>query len=389
MKSSKLKVLQVGKFFHPDKGGIESTTKAIFDEFTSAGDINDVLCFQRSKTSSKVNFGNSFVLKCGTFFQVASTPISIKFLFWFYKIRNDYDVVHIHVPNPFATIALFLFPVKGKVVVHWHSDILTHKFLHMLLGFFERSMLKKADLILATTPVYKNESPLLKKHKDKVEVLSSSTAESKFKVFPKRVEEIRNMYQHKKIIFSLGRFIYYKGFEYLIQAAKHLPDDYVILIGGGGPLKAKYQELINELNIQHKVHLVLEISQEDVGNYFSACDVFCMPSCEKTEAFGLVLVEAMIFSKPIVATNIPGSGVSWVNAHNVTGINVEVKNPEALANGILQIFGGDYNYYSRNSRERFEQHFSDEEMISRLRNYYYQLINVTPTVVNQLSRKVV
>ncbi|HEX8332425.1 MAG TPA: glycosyltransferase [Segetibacter sp.] len=389
MTSQVLKILQVGKFFYPDKGGIESTTKAIFDEFSEKGDASDVLCFQRSKTSSKVNYGDSFVLKSGTLFQIASTPISFKFFYWFFKIRNDYDIVHIHVPNPLAAIALFLFPVKGKVVIHWHSDILTHKFLYFFLSFFEHLMLKKADVILATSPVCKKESPVLRKFTNKVKVLSSSTSESKFPVKAERIVEIKERYNNKKIIFSLGRFIYYKGFEYLIEAAKYLPDDFIILIGGGGPLKDKYQEIISELNLQNKVFLVLEISQGDVGNYYSACDVYCLPSCEKTEAFGLVLVEAMMFSKPLVATNIPGSGVSWVNEHNLSGINVEPKNPRDLAKGIMEIFSGDYDSYSRNSRKRFEENFSDEEMLSRLRNYYLQLVDVSTPIIKHLTRKAI
>jgi rhamnosyl/mannosyltransferase len=250
-------------------------------------------------------------------------------------------------------------------------------------------MLKRADAILVTTPVYKKESPLLQDFADKVKVLSSSTSEYKFPVDTKKVQLVREKFPGKKIVFSLGRFIYYKGFEYLIEAAKYLPDDYVILIGGGGPLKDTYQRLIEEMNLQSKVFLVLEIKQEDLGNYYSACDVYCLSSCEKTEAFGLVLVEAMMFAKPVVATNIPGSGVPWVNAHQVTGVNVEIKNARAIAEGILQIFSGDYEAYSRNSRARFEQNFSDREMVQKLRNYYLQLLDFTPAVISQLSRKAI
>ncbi|MEJ7682672.1 MAG: hypothetical protein WKG06_33410 [Segetibacter sp.] len=136
MKSHEYKVLQVGKFFYPDRGGIESTTKFIFDHFIHDENINDVICFKRGKGSQKIYFGKSFVLKCGTAFQVASTPISFKFFYWFRKLRNNYDIVHIHSPNPLAAIALFLFPVRGKVLLHWHSDILTHKFLYLFLSFF-------------------------------------------------------------------------------------------------------------------------------------------------------------------------------------------------------------------------------------------------------------
>lgn len=390
MKAENYKVLQVGKFFYPDKGGIESTTKFIFDHFVNDQNVNDVLCFKRGKRSQKIHFGKSLVLKCGTSFQLASTPISFKFFYWFRKLRNNYDIIHIHSPNPLAAVALFLFPVKGKVLLHWHSDILTHKFLYLFYRFFEKHLLKRADLILGTSPVYVQHSPFINKYDYKANYISSSTEDTNFTVDEERVQEIKNEYDGRKIIFSLGRFIYYKGFEYLIEAAKYLPDDFVILIGGAGPMKEKYVALIKQLNLYNKIFLLSDISQQDLGNYYKACDVFCLPSTEKTEAFGLVLVEAMVFGKPIIATNIPGSGTSWVNVNNVTGINVEPKNSKALAEGILKIMEpANYKTFSINARHRYEEKFTNAKFNEKLEKYYLQLIEPSTALIKQLKRKVI
>lgn len=390
MKSQEYKVLQIGKFFYPDKGGIESTTKFIFDHFIHDENVNDVLCFKRGKGSQKVYYGKSFVLKCGTAFEVASTPISFKFFYWFRKLRNEYDILHIHSPNPLAAIALYLFPVKGKVLLHWHSDILTHKFLYLFYRPFEKYLLKRADLILGTSPVYVQHSPFINKFDHKANYISSSTEDTNFEIDDERVQEIKNEYDNRKIIFALGRFIYYKGFEYLIEAAKYLPDDFVILIGGAGPMKEKYVALIKDYNLYNKIYLVSDISQKDLGNYYKACDVFCLPSTEKTEAFGLVLVEAMVFGKPILATNIPGSGTSWVNLNNVTGINVEPKNAKALAEGILKIMeDGNYKTYSVNARNRYEEKFTNKKFINKLKNYYSEITETKAALIKQLNRKVI
>src|SRR4051812_32282720 len=206
MKSQEYKVLQVGKFFYPDKGGIESTTKFIFDHFLQDENVNDVLCFKRGKGSQKIYYGKSFVLKCGTAFEVASTPVSFKFLYWFRKLRNNYDIIHIHSPNPLAAIALYLFPANGKVLLHWHSDILTHKFLYFLFRPFEKHLLKRADLILGTSPVYVQHSPFINKYDYKANYISSSTEDNNFQVDEERVKEIKNEYDNRKIIFALGRF---------------------------------------------------------------------------------------------------------------------------------------------------------------------------------------
>lgn len=390
MKLQEYRVLQVGKFFYPDKGGIESTTKFIFDHFVHDENVNDVICFKRGKGSQKIYYGKSFVLKCGTAFHVASTPISFKFFYWFRKLRNNYDIIHIHSPNPLAAVALFLFPPKGKVLLHWHSDILTHKFLYFFFRSFENHLLKRADLILGTSPVYVQHSPSISRYDFKANYISSSTSESNFEVNEERVNEIKDEYDGRKIIFALGRFIYYKGFEYLIEAAKYLSDDFVILIGGAGPMKEKYVALIKEYNLYNKVYLISDISQNELGNYYKACDVFCLPSTEKTEAFGLVLVEAMVFGKPVLATNIAGSGTSWVNVNNVTGINVEPKNSKALAEGVLKIMEeGNYKRFCINSRKRYEEKFTNTKFIDKLIMYYIQLIEPATAVIKQLNRKVI
>ena len=110
-----------------------------------------------------------------------------------------------------------------------------------------------------------------------------------------------------------------------------------------------------------RVFIIQDVTQEDIGNYFEACDVFCLPSCQKTEAFGIVLVEAMLFGKPIVSTAVPGSGITWVNANGITGFNVEPKNGLALAQAITSIVeDGLEKTFGENGRQRFkivENHF--------------------------------
>ena len=105
------------------------------------------------------------------------------------------------------------------------------------------------------------------------------------------------------MIFSLGRLVPYKGFEYLIDAAKDLPDDFVILIGGNGSLKKDLESRIIYNNLTDKVKLLGFLEERDMYSYFKAADLFCLSSIEKTEAFAIVQLEAMAFSKPIVATN--------------------------------------------------------------------------------------
>jgi rhamnosyl/mannosyltransferase len=188
----------------------------------------------------------------------------------------------------------------------------------------------------------------------------------------KKVLEIKERYNGKKIVFSLGRLVSYKGFKYLVDAAKYLSDDYIILIGGDGNLKKELQEQIIKSRLSEKVKLLGRVSDDDLPNYYGACDVYCLSSIHKTEAFAIVQIEAMSCGKPVVATKIPGSGVSWVNADGESGLNVESENSKALAEAIYKILGDteQYQKYSTGARERFTQLFKKENMIDSVLNYY-------------------
>ena len=186
---------------------------------------------------------------------------------------------------------------------------------------------------------------------------------------------LREEYKGKKIIFSLGRLVSYKGYKYLIDSARHLDDSYVILIGGGGPLKTPLREQIENSGLQDKVKLLGFLSDAEVSAYFGACDLFCMSSVYATEAFGIVQIEAMSAGKPVVATKIPGSGVSWVNAHKESGLNVEPKDSEALADAFMHILESedDYQHFAEQAQQRYWTMFTKSKMIEKCVEIYKSL----------------
>ena len=146
----------------------------------------------------------------------------------------------------------------------------------------------------------------------------------------------------------------------------------VILIGGTGALEHELRREIEELGLQGKVSLLGRVSEEDLPAYYGACDVFCLSSVQKTEAFGIVQIEAMSCGKPVIATNIPHSGVSWVNAHGVSGLNVAPENAKALAEAIVNVTQDplDYQRYSQGAKKRYNELFTKEHMIEKCLNIY-------------------
>jgi len=365
--------LQLGKFYYPHTGGIETVMYDITEVLNERDFSCDVLCSNKDYTYQENNIGGYKVMRTKTFGICCSTSFSLQMVLKLKEIVGEYDIIHVHLPDPMANLALFFVNTdKQKIVLHWHSDIIKQKYLLRLYEPLQNWLLKKADKIIATTPKYIEESSYLQKFKDKCTVIPIGIDENKLKANDKLVSQIREKYKNKKIIFSLGRLVYYKGFEYLVKSAKYLSDDYVILLGGIGSLKQELQNLVNKNNLQDRVKLVGRIDDADLGSYYKSCSVFCLSSVVKSEAFGIVQIEAMSFGKPVVATKIEGSGVDWVNCDGVSGINITPKQSQELANAFVEITANKdrYDEYCKNAKQRFQEVFVRDEMVDGVLKLY-------------------
>ena len=356
-----MRVLQLGKF-HPIKGGVEKVMYAFTLGLSLRGISCDMLCASDDDDVGETRLNaNARLIKTKTIAKLAATMISPEMISVLREICRDYDIIHIHYPDPMATLALFLSGYRGKVIVHWHSDIVKQKVLLQFVKPLLNWLIHRTDLILGTSPVYVSDAPMLKSVQSKVDYLPIGVRERTPDA--NLVAMIRNQYPGKKIVYSMGRLVAYKGYEYLIEAAMMLPDDYVILIGGSGPLKGNLQSMVRKYQLQHKV-------------YYWDCDVFCLISVMKTEAYAIVQVEAMSCGRPIVATKIPGSGVSWVNEHGVSGLNVTPGSPEEIAYAIQRICEDPYVYekYSMGALYRYHRLFTLEAMTDGLIKHYEKVL---------------
>ncbi len=372
-----IKILQVGKYFHPERGGIESVSKSLIDNLDQTKFKMDLLCFNTNSTTIIDKYKHATIIRCGILFSFFSAPFSIGFFKRFFQLHHEYDIIHIHTPNPIALIALYFIHPSAKIIIHWHSDILNKGILYKFIRPFETAALQKASSIIGTSQTYIDESEPLRKYSNKTHFIPLGTTIINRQNQAEGVAALRQQYAGKKIVFSLGRFVGYKGFNYLIAAAAMMQDDIVIIIGGDGPLFQEYELLIQQNKVADKVILTGNISDNHLQNYFEAADIFCLPSCEKSEAFGVVIIEALSFGKPVVATTIEGSGVSWVNQHGVTGLNVPPKNPTALADAINKLANDAAlrKQMGDAALERYQHNFTDEIMQNKFESFYHQLIH--------------
>ena len=375
-----MRILQIVKFY-PIRGGIEKVMYDITMGLSQRQVYCDMLCASAEKQKPENLLLNDYarILCVSTWKKVAATMLSPAMIFRLRKINKEYDIIHIHHPDPMACLALFLSGYKGPVVLHWHSDILKQKMLLKLYSPLQNWLLRRAKVIVGTTPVYVQESPFLENIQRKV--ISVPIGIDEMKPVPGRVAQIKERYAGKKIIFSLGRLVEYKGYEYLIKASQKLNDDYIILIGGKGPLQEYLQSLIDELGVRKKVKLLGFIDDKDLPDYFGACDLFCLSSIWKTEAFGIVQIEAMSCGKPVIAMNIPESGVSWVNINRFSGINVKPEDADALAEAITAVLTDEclYEELARGARRRYETMFTKELMTELCLNLYSGVLDSSET----------
>ena len=364
-----MKVLQLGKFY-PIRGGVEKVMWDLTSGLSARGIDCDMLCAELEKDEIIHLNEHGRVICLEAWTKKAATMIAPKMVTWLRKHKDEYDIIHVHHPDPMACLALRLSGFKGRVILHWHSDILKQKTLLKFYAPLQRWLIRRADTIIGTTPVYLKESPYLQEAQGKTVAVPIGIEPVTFD--PTLSEQWKMRYPGKKLVVSIGRLVPYKGYPYLISAARQLGPGYQVLIVGDGPIRESLENDIRINGVEGTVKLLGYVEDNEAHALLAACDVFVLSSVMKTEAFGIVQIEAMSLEKPVIATKIPESGVSWVNADGVSGLNVPVRDATALAEAIRQICSDDSLHQSlaQGARSRYLENFTIERMIEKTIKVY-------------------
>lgn len=372
-----MKALQISKFYPPVMGGIESVAWELAEGLNRAGVRTDVLCSNQRAVTTRESCPTGYdVWRAASLGTVFSTSVAPAMMWLLRRLVPRYDVLHVHMPDPMAALALWVVRPPLKVVIHWHSDVIRQRVALRIYEPLQRWLLGRADAVVATSERYVEASGALRSCQSKVSVIPIGISDNRGLACSEKAATIRQRFRRRRIIFSLGRMTYYKGFDVLIEAARELPDDCVVLIGGDGELLDTYRTIVARRGLAGKVHLPGKIADDELESHFQACDVFCMPSTERAEAYGVAMVEAMVMGKPVVATDIAGSGVPWVNVDGETGFNVPVRQPKSLAVALNRLLGDASlrDQFGQAARRRYLREFNPGLMTSRTIDLYSRLL---------------
>lgn len=374
------KIVHFGKYFPPDTGGIESVTYSLAKGAVAAGHNVTVVCFNKNHNNEVEVIDGVRVLRAPVGLLISSQPIGWRYFSFCMRESRDADIVHMHAPNMLAAICVILMGSKIRLLVHWHSDVIKKGILSFFLKPIEWLLLIRANKIIATTDIYANASHTLRPFSSKISIVPIGVKDPKL-IEGKRPEladisqAIHAKVSGKRFILALGRLVPYKGFKFLIEATQYICENTVVIIVGEGPQQESLKKAIDAAGLSGRVHLVGRQCEDVLAALFHSASLFCLPSIARSEAFGVVLLEAMAYGLPIVATNIEGSGVPWVSQHGVSGINVPVGNSIALANACNQILNSpiDYAKFSEGARQRYLKTFTESAHVSQILDNYYKL----------------
>lgn len=371
MKHRKLRVLHVGKYYPPHRGGMETHLQILCAELQRQIDVRVIVASGSSAGASGTADG-VWVERLPTIMTAASTPVCPAMPA---RIRAaDVDLVHIHHPNPMASVAFLLSGFKGPMVTTWHSDVVRQRVLNSLYAPIERKFLNRSTAIIASSSNYVDGSRTLRGFRQNCAVVPFGIPlEPLQRRNEAAIRDIRERFG-RRIALSAGRLVYYKGLPCLIKAMKDV--DATLLVVGNGPLGNSLEQLSRDLGLTERVKFLGEV--DDLVPYLQACDVFVLPSNARSEAFGIVQLEAMGCGKPVINTQLD-SGVPYVSLDRVTGLTVPPNDSTALSAALNELFGNDKirRQYGEAAYRRVSTEFTVGKMVDRTIEVYNKAMGVS------------
>ena len=383
----KLKVLHVGKFFPPFAGGMESFLRDLVYEQCTQGLGCSVLVHSHKTFSSlqmemiPCGSGGFSLIRAPLQGILVYTPVSFSFVRILKREIERFkpDVIHIHVPNPSAFFLMLISAAYSiPWVLQWQSDVIPSKhdwrlrFLSRGYRLLEKKLIQKATAIIASSPPYLETSRELVAVRDKCEVIPLGLRYDRFNT-PSC--DLKGTSGRNFQILTVGRLTYYKGHKLLLQAVASM-SDVTLLVVGEGDEGDDLRKLVQLYGLQECVFMLGRVADEELLSLYQQCDCFCLPSIERTESFGIVLLEAMAAGKPCVVSDVNGSGMSWVVENGVTGLHFQNGNVASLREALNQLKNDSdmRRRMGRVGRLRYKEKFTIGKVAEQILKLYRKVV---------------
>ena len=374
-----MKVLHLGKF-DGDVGGIERYLRALLGGLPEDIVPINLVANDVARTDEHRQY-RYLTVRAASHGIVASVAVAPSMPLIARRLHHEhrFDIVHLHFPDPLGQLTAMALPRSVKRVISWHSDIIKQRTALAVYRPFLDAFVRDADAIIGATPTalqliaadgaWQARSSCVKSYRTGSILRHSDGAMP----LGRRAPGWSRSAAADAHIFTVGRHVYYKGFDVLIRAMRSV--DAELWIGGRGPYTESFRQAAREAGVADRVRFVGFIPDAELIAYYDACDVFCMPSTERAEQFGLVQLEAMHCGKPVVATRL-GTGVEYVTLDEITGLLVEPGNEQALAQALNRLLG-DPALRARlgeAGRRRVAEEFSVRQMVDKTVALYRRLV---------------
>ena len=367
--SSPLTVLHIYKDVYPPvTGGVE---KYIYTLRKSMPNVQShVLCCSRSRRTQLVATRYGLELRVAEFGRSLSTPLAPSLIRW--PRRIPADIIHVHSPFPLAELASLTVPATRGVVMSYHADIVRQASLAPLYRYLIQAAIRRSGAVVVGSSRFLNTSPFLVGVGQKAQVMPYPVDTKSY--CPERVSKedtakLRARFPGR-IVIAVGRLVYYKGFDLLIDAAAGVDASFLII--GDGPLRTtlSYQARSNP-----RVHLLGEVPEEELPMYLSAADCYVLPSTSRAESFGISALEAQAMGVPAIVSDV-GTGTIETICDGITGIVIPPRNRDALSAAIRDVLGDECRRarMSRAARDRALDRHNEGDHADRMRALYDSVI---------------
>ncbi len=377
-----MRVLHLGKFFPPYRGGMETYLAALTAAMAADGVETAVLAHAPPGThqTSHAQVAGVDVILAACYGQWLYTPVSPSIPWHLARLIRQFrpDLLHLHMPNPAAFFAL-LDPAARRLpwVVHWQSDVpldARHRGLRLAYRLYrpwEQMLLRHARAIIATSAPYRDSSAALAPWRDKVHVIPLALGPQ---IQASAAPNLHWPSASLKVL-AVGRLAYYKGFDVLLRALAQVPHASLVLIGSG-ECEAELRQLSHALGIAARVQFTGSVDEQTLAAAYAMADIFCLPSIERSEAFGVVLLEAMRARLPVLASAIPGSGVNFVVEDGISGQLLPPEDINAWASALNRLAKDDAlrHRFGTAGQTRWQRVFGLEQITQQTKELYRVLL---------------